>query len=419
MKKRRAKVILYNLTALVIGVTLALVFVEIMSAAYGYMQFGTFSVTELYQLQQNNTFLRDIELTGNSYAATLFPHPYLGFVHRNGYGIEVNNVGLLGPNFPYEKDPSKFVILVTGGSVASQFAQLKRDGIRYLEDILNARYDFGGKQVVVLNGGDGAWKQPQQTILLLLFVDVVDAVITIDGFNEHYSFMGKGKRLEFPANNFHNVNLLTKHGYETLAAAWISNRIRNFATSNWVLSRSYVVWFFSHSLTSWLQRATSSSEGHEGMTTIDSIFSLPSEWDKERCFRYNIEQYQKYIRMMYNISKTAGRRSAFFLQPVPAIAKYLTDDEKRVVGSLDYRDRYLRLTKELLALREEGIPVHDLLDVFSDTRESIYADSIHCARYGDRNESKGYQLMSEAVAAILEKEWVLKRKPVPLEGEGM
>jgi len=388
------------------------------STIYGYLRFSTLPTARLYELQRNNTFIRDIDRTGNSYAATLFPHPYLGFVHRKGSGIEVNNVGLLGYDFPYEKDQGKFVILVTGGSVAAQFAQLKRNGVRYLEDILNARYDFGGKRVVVLNGGDGAWKQPQQAILFLLYADIVDAVITIDGFNEHYIFMKKARRLEYPANNFHQVNPLSQHGYERLTAAWISNKIRSVTTENWLLSHSHLAWVFSHNLTACLQRATSGSKGPEE-TTIEGIFSLPDEWDKVRYFRYNAEQYRKYIRMMYVISTNLGIQSAFFLQAVPAIGKDLTEDEKRVVGDLKYRDTYLRLTKEVLTLRDEGVPVHDLLYVFSNNSETIYADSIHCVRHGQLNESEGYRLMSEAVVTILEKEWDLKKKGQATEMEGL
>lgn len=418
MSKGLLKPILYRLVTLMIGFCLALVAGEIVTAIYGYMHFSTFSVATLHQSQQENTFLRDIERMGNSYMATLFPHPYLAFVHRNGHGIEVNNVGLFGPDFPLQKDPRQFVILVTGGSVAAQFAQLKRDGIHYLEDILNTRYDFGGKQVLVLNGGDGAWRQPQQAILLLLYIDIVDAVITLDGFNEHYFFLGKGSRLGMPANNFHQVNPLAKHGYERLAAVWVSNRMRSFVASNRLLRGSHLAWFLQYGAGACLQRAATIHED-DRTTTIEGFFSLPDEWDKERCFQHNIEQYRKYIRMMNAMARSAERRAAFFLQPVPAIGKELTEDEKRVVGDLGYRDTYLRLTKELLALREEGIPVYDLLDVFSNTHETLYADCAHCIRYGAQNESKGYRLMAEAVAAVLEKEWGLERKPIPPEHEDM
>ena len=80
---------------------------------------------------------------GCQYIDTLFPHPYLGFVHhRNppcGFSY-VNKVGLFGVNFPSERLPDRFVILVTGGSVAAQFAQIIPGRPTYLESILNQFY---------------------------------------------------------------------------------------------------------------------------------------------------------------------------------------------------------------------------------------------------------------------------------------
>ncbi len=410
MKSRRSDTSVKCL-ALLIGVCLALAAGEIAAALYGYVRFSTFSLTALHQLQQPNAFLRDMERTGHSYVAALFPHPYLGFVHRSGHGFDINTIGLFGRDFPYEKDPRKFVILVTGGSFAAQFAQLKNGGIHYLEDGLNARYDWGGRQVVVLNGGAGAWKQPQQAILLLQYIDVIDAVITIDGFNESMALRLNNTRMEIPANNFHQVNPLARHGFESFAAAWLSYKLRSLVTTNVILRHSYLAWLFSHSLTAALRRATTPAvaEEQEG-TTIEGIFSLPHDWNGEESFRYNLEQYRKYIRLMHVMAKGAGRRDAFFLQPVPAIGKTLTREEQRLVGDLGYRDTYIRMKNEILALREEGIPVHDLGKVFAGTTDTIYADAIHCKQYGDLNESKGYQLMSEAVMAVLEKEWNLRPK---------
>jgi hypothetical protein len=123
-----------------------------------------------------------------------------------------------------------------------------------------------------------------------------------------------------------------------------------------------------------------------------------------------MEQYRKYIRAMHNASGKLGIQSAFFIQPVPAIGKRLTEAEELAVGNMDYRDVYLLMATGLLALREEGVPIHELLHVFSETSEAIYADQIHCIRYGDRDESMGYRLMSEKIASILETEWGLKMK---------
>ena len=392
--------------AVVIGIILALLIGEGIATLYGYYRFSTFSIKELYGRDANNTFITDIQKTGNTYMDTLFPHPYLAFVHRNGYGIEVNNVGLLGDDYPFEKSKDSFVVLVTGGSVASQFAQLKRGGIKYLQDILNERYDFHGKRVIVLNGGDGAWSQPQQTILFLLYHDVIDAVITLDGFNENYVFRISGRRLEMPSNNFYDVNPFIKYGYERLLAAWIANSTYQFFRNNFILSRSHLAWFTGKILRKVIRKTIyhNANLNIKSKTTIEGIFSLPNEWDYEKCFTYNTAQYRNYMRVMNTIAQQYHILRAFFIQPVPGIKKSLTKEEQAVVGNLDYTTIYQRMTTELLQLQQEDIPIFDLLDVFSRVDDTVYADSIHCVRYGELEESVGYRIMAERVVDILEKE---------------
>ena len=69
-----------------------------------------------------------------------------------------------------------------------------------LERILNA--EFTGDRFdrfIVLNGGHGAWKQPNQYIFFGLYADILAGVITLDGFNEHYMINAR-RRFELPAN---------------------------------------------------------------------------------------------------------------------------------------------------------------------------------------------------------------------------
>lgn len=120
----------YWVVMIFIGGSLAAFLVEIGAMVVTTSRYGAFySATELFNRQANeNTFIDQITEGENCrYIDTLFPHPYLGFVHHANppCGMSyINNIGLFGEDFPSEKRKDRFVVLLTGGSVAAQFAQL-------------------------------------------------------------------------------------------------------------------------------------------------------------------------------------------------------------------------------------------------------------------------------------------------------
>ena len=136
----------------------------------------------------------------------------------------VNHVGTAGREFPLERDDSVFTILVTGGSVAAQIVWNNT-----LEDALNGRLKIG-KPIRVLSGASGAWRQPQQTIFLTLYGDVADAVISLDGFNEHWAVKPERlTRLEVPDGDFYTCNPVLDGGYDRLGASWACGKLRQLS----------------------------------------------------------------------------------------------------------------------------------------------------------------------------------------------
>jgi hypothetical protein len=348
-----------------------------------------------------------------TYLDTLFPHPYLGFVHHGNppCGIpHINNVGMFGADYPLERLSDRFVILVTGGSVAAQFAQLDPRGPRPLEEILNQRYlSPKGESFLVLNGGAGAWKYPQQTILTMMYADAIDAVVTIDGFNEHYQ-LESGFRFEYPATNFHVINPLATKSFRQLMVDWAVADLYRSASRNPILSRSQAVYIGLRSIRSVLKRRDHASERK---TTIGGIFGLDDRWDPKKRRAWQIGQYKKYLRITKGIADEFDLLAAFFIQPVPAVSKPLTEEEKRVVGDLDYGDLYTWMADELVGLNDEGVPVVSLLDVFADHEETLYRDPIHLSSEGLQGKSGGYRIMAERIADHLEALWGLTPRSSP------
>jgi hypothetical protein len=139
------------------------------------------------------------------------------------------------------------------------------------------------------------------------------------------------------------------------------------------------------------------------------MLALPADWDEERRIRWADGQYRKYIRAMDAIAAQHDVLVAHFIQPVPAIKKPLTEDERRVVGDLDYRQRYERIADDVLGLAREGTPVFSLLELFEHYRGTLYADAIHLRQEPD-GSSDGYRLMAERIAEVLARTWKLRPK---------
>ena len=402
-----------------IGIVFALAVLEVAAMAWLYIEDGRYTpAQELFQRTQN-TYVRDATKgTSCRYVDTLFPHPYVGFVHHANPPCGqpwVNNVGLYGPDYPTVKRDDYYVVLLTGGSVASQLGQNNRPPApRYLEEELNKRFvSPNGKPFLVLNGGDGAWKEPQPFILFSLYASSVDAVAVLGGFNEHYFFFpGMEERLERPLSNFLDVNpFVADENFGDAAVGWVMGRIAGSLALNPLLGRSHAAYLIIRGIEQVAKGKDIFKSSKK--TTLNSIFHMPDDirTNPEQAFNVQLELFQKYWRATYAVARDNGVKAAFFLQPVPAIDKELTEEEKRVVGQMAYRDLYKRLTAGMMTLRERGLPVFNLADVFADQKGTIYADDIHVVRDDVRNESLGNRLLAARMAGLLGETWGLQKKP--------
>ncbi len=398
---------------LLVGVVVALVCAEALATGWYWLRDGKYTpASEMFASAGNNSYINDV--TGDRacrYVDTLFPHPYLAFVHhRDGpCGMpNANNVGMTGDDYPLVKPDDRYVVLLTGGSVAAQMGQNRPPPApKFLEEALNANYvSPTGKPFLVLNGGGGAWKQPQQTILLTLFGDVVDAVVTLDGFNEQLMFKpGLKLRLDTPGPNFFDINPLVAQGsFGSVVTSWLAGEAAALAGAG-PLRYSHAAYLVSTAFSSLAARP----ESGIASGTFWRMFLLPQSMSNDAEFDWQLVQYRKYIRIMNASAQALGIRSMFFLQPVPATGKVLTEQEQKVSGDLSYGPRYIRIVDDLVKLNGDGIPVRSLLDVFESQKGTIYEDWIHAYRT-PAGDSPGYRVMAEAMAREMAKGWGFKRK---------
>ena len=127
-------------------------------------------------------------------------------------------------------------------------------------------------------------------------------------------------------------------------------------------------------------------------------------------FNIQLGLYQKYLRATEAVAHDNGVKSAYFLQPAPAYGKELTEEEKRDAGDLGYRDLYRKLVTGMMTLRERGLPIYDLGDIFAKEKGTIYADHVHYLRDAS-GESRGNRLMATRIGELLAETWGLQKKP--------
>lgn len=400
--------------ALFVGLAVAFIGLELLSTAWLTIRDGRYTPARELFANTRNSYIQDLTIGGNCrYVDTMYPHPYLAFVHHHDDPCGVpgaNNIGLLGDNYPVARNPDRYVILVSGGSVASQLSQIYDPARRsFLEEELNRHYvSPTGKPFQVLNGALGAWKQPQQMIVFSIYGDFIDAVVTLDGYNEQYLMTpGLGVRFEMPAANYLGVNpIIAKDGFGNLAISWFMGRIAGWLSQG-ITAHSHAAYLLAVALAG---KPPDDNSGF-GAKTYATMMGLPKEIasSPSTYMDWQITQYAKYIRMMDISAREFGIKSMFFLQPVPAVDKPLTEEESRNTPDKSYGARYVEIVRRLLALKERNIEIRSMLDVFKDERGTIYVDDIHPRR--ENMDSRGYSLIAARMAQEMAANWGWQARP--------
>jgi hypothetical protein len=171
---------------------------------------------------------------------------------------------------------------------------------------------------------------------------------------------------------------------------------------------SFTAYFLTDRLRSWLANIANSELGNR-KTSFVSLFELPVDWTREQRIAFNTEQYRKYLHLIDAGAKVEGARAAFFIQPIAAVGKTLTAEEKEVAGSLDDGPAYQQLAQALLETRQDGLHIFSLLDIFQNTSETVYSDGVHLAFDPVTRESRGNRILASAIAERLASVWSLER----------
>jgi len=180
---------------ILIAVNLAIAFIclEALSLAFYFINQKQFFYT---RTKGKEKVVEDIERIGIRLDESIVErlHPFFGYVLKQGaftnekLKLKVNKHGFFSIyEYPFIKSNKKqFIIGVFGGSVANNFAVDEYENQR-LSKKLQSYPEFADREIVLLNFGNGGYKQPQQLLILNYFLALgqeLDLVINIDGFNE-------------------------------------------------------------------------------------------------------------------------------------------------------------------------------------------------------------------------------------------
>ena len=351
------------------------------------------------------------------YGDSLIVHPYLAYVQAalGPCGVSyANSKSLIGKEFPDRPRPRTGIILVTGGSVAAQFVWDNRKEESPLERILNA--EFTGDRFdrfIVLNGGHGAWKQPNQYIFFGLYADILAGVITLDGVNEHDSITSR-RRFEEPASNYFQAverqDPRVTTAPLTMAALKLDADLYRFASRHAIFQVSNLAYLVVDAVRTALRRYASrtpkisiTAEDDWVKASYAQMFAFHDKMTRKERKIWSLRQYEKYIRLMHGGAEALRIKSLFLIQPIPGWGKPLTERERIFARGAD-RKLYKEMTDQLVGLREQfGIPVYSLLDVFQDTKEEIYKDQAHVNELGN-------EIMARRVADLIAEVWGWPRK---------
>lgn len=348
-------------------------------------------------------------------------HPYLGFVGNpelyDGFA-PWGFWGGLGRDIP-KRSLERVLIGVFGGSLAADFSDL---GAARLAERLADDPIFGGREIVVLNAAHGGFKQPQQVLALTYLLSLgveLDAAIVLDGFNEvALDASGNARQDVFPAyprgwalrvENFKDRALVERIGELTVRRRQRARLAERFDAAPWRWSTSAgLVWTLldrrSRAEIEVARERVETYRAESAESARDFLRGGPPRPASDRAaLEMLADVWVRGTAQMWRLCESNGIRAVFLLQPNQYVegSKPLGAEELRAAYDPEHPYRrgveqgYPLLRTRGAQLREQGVPFHDLTDLFTGAEETLYIDT--CCHLNAR----GHELLADAAARAL------------------
>ena len=438
-----AKRLKHLLKIVIINVAVLAILLELGSAG----AYLIYTKEFFYARQPRTTHLVGLALPGqrgtNVNDNVLFQiHPYFGYVqkptldfrfpystvvhHPNNWGFDSEH------DYPFKRQNEKqFIIGIFGGSVAQSVAMFELEH-RNLTRILQQLPYLKDKEIIILSFTVGAYKQPQQLLILNYFLSLgqeLDLVINIDGFNDiALSYLNHQNGIDtsmpnylviMPLVDLANKNLTTE---EMGLAAEISNDKLKLSSADeglksCRLASSYVLrWLHLRLLTRKYNRDVQRFNALIQAKVRDDSSSLVRIYGKNSAL--SEAAVLEGIASMWATSSLlmkAGldsKNSLYFhvLQPnqYHQTGRRFGEAEQKIAfgGASAYREGVIKGYPVLLSktplLRAANENFFDATRIFDQTPEAVYSDN--CCHYNQAGNQLFAEYIAKSIVEVLAKQ---------------
>lgn len=346
----------------------------------------------------------EISLQDKEYSSLYTVHPYLGFSGNPRYSRN-NSQGFHSHiKFPYIKKTGEFVLGIVGGILAQGWRiHLLSEQGKKAKNELARLFNVHPNQLVLICLANGSHKQPQGFISVSLFLESLDGIIEINGYNEiafdplwplppDYPVFSRAAY--FPSTE--GKTLLQEYQRDKRYFSYITKAAANSS----LLQSSYTFYIMWNSFKNSFQNKISSLRSRERRLPVGIEGDKRWKSVEQRGDRL-IDNWEKYMKLEARL--LADKKAYFFLQPNLHVrgSKTLTNRElgfraqlpSSVTNLTDVR--YKRLRSRVPELRAKGLNIFDLTQIFRDVSGEIYNDS--CCKINNY----GYHLMSKKILELL------------------
>ena len=316
-------------------------------------------------------------------------------------------------DYPYKKNKDEFVIGVFGGSFAFNWVVRENQTNMFADRLPEKIGELKNKKIILLNMSQGGFKQPQSYFVLAYFVEMFDAVIFLDGFNDFALKPKGGYPLEYP---IYSSKLYRQ-------AKSIEDKIEPLVNRTKLLRKILVKSFELGYFHPWLHKSnfyylidrllseslskkiiSLNSEIEQIQEKEESPFQ-PAGLTEGQQHDLALKVWSKYTRLSHNLTAQSKIKMFHYIQPNQYLdEKPLTDNELKIASDPAVKAGtaagYGSLFREEKKLRKEHLEISDeLITSFRDVHEDLYIDK--CCHINDR----GNDLLTEKIILSLQKNW--------------